>query len=617
MCGIAGLSGPDSPVLEALEKMASRMRLRGPDGEGFISRGRAGLAHTRLAIIDLEGGRQPILNEDESLAIVCNGEIYDFEELRRELLAKGHQFRTHSDSEVILHLYEEMGEACLGRLKGMFAFAILHLDSGRIFLGRDRYGKKPLFYTVRDGRFAFASGPQALLALDWVDSSLDEENWAIYLDQGYLPTPRSAWSAIRKLPAGHRAVWDKGELKIDSWWQYRIRGDFPGDFAEAAAETRRLVELAVQRRLVAEVPLGCFLSGGVDSSIIAGVASKLKPGLKTFSIGFPEAKFDERQYAAEVARHLGTEHQFLEVDPGSFGDFAAIVERYEEPFADASMIPTSLLCRFAREQVTVALSGDGADELFGGYERYSAMNLLGRFDAVPRGLRRGLRKSAEFLLPPKTEERTRLGRIRRVAGLLDLEGRERWCRVLNRSEPALVAGLLRPELQERQIPLIHHIGALARPEIGPDAWGENDVRAYMLDDILVKVDRASMGYSLEARAPFLDADLAEFAMSIPFAFRQRGRRRKLLLEAAFRRDLPASVFDRSKMGFGVPLARWFRGPWLSESRQLLLDSPFLRQRCREGALEGLLRDHVEQRCDAGALLFSLCSLALWARQQAP
>ncbi len=612
MCGIAGLSGQDSPVLDALEKMASRMRLRGPDGDGFVSRDGAGLAHTRLAIIDLEGGRQPIFNEDESLAIVCNGEIYDFAGLRSELEAKGHCFRTHSDSEVVLHLYEEMGERCVERLKGMFAFAILHLDSGKIFIARDRYGKKPLFYTVRDGRFAFASGPQALLSLDWVDSTLDESHWSIYLDQGYLPTPHSAWKAIRKLPPGHCAVWDQSTLRIDSWWQYRVRGDFSGSFDEAAQETRRLVEAAVERRLVADVPLGCFLSGGVDSSIIASVAAKRKPGLKTFSIGFPEAKFDERHYAAEVARHLGTDHQFLEVDPGSFHDFAAIVERYEEPFADASMIPTSLLCRFARQQVTVALSGDGADELFGGYERYSAMNILGRFDGLPLCLRRGARKSAEFLLPPKTEERTRLGRLRRVAGLLDLEGTARWCRVLNRMEPTLISQVLRPELLEQQQSLADHLAPLCRPEIGPDAWGENDVRAYMVDDILVKVDRASMGFSLEARAPFLDADLADFAMSIPFAFRQRGRRRKLLLEAAFRSDLPANVFDRAKMGFGVPLSRWFRGPWLKDSKQLLLDSPFLRQRCREGALEQLFQGHLNCRTDGGALLFSLCSLALWA-----
>ncbi len=618
MCGIAGILDPlTAPGLDSLRAMAATMVRRGPDDDGFLVDGPLGLAHRRLSIIDLSGGHQPILNEDESLAVVCNGEIYDFQAIRKGLEAKGHRFRTGSDSELLLHLYEEEGEAFLSRLNGMFAFAIADRKRYALLLGRDRFGKKPLFYACAGERFAFASGPSALRTLPWVDTTLDLEAVHDYLEFQYLPCPASIHRGIRKLPPGSMARWDGTALRIDRYWQPSLPGDSAVPFAEAARDLRTCLDAAVRRRLVADVPVGCFLSGGMDSSIIAALAAQAHPQVKTFSIGFPEKKYDERAHALRVARHIGSDHHFLEVDPSSFAALADIVDWYEEPFCDASMIPTTLLAAFTRRQVTVALSGDGADELFGGYERYVAMRLLHRLDILPAFLRRPAVAAMLHILPPKTEERTHLGRIRRFLDLLSHQGLERYRHLINRFPEKARRPFYGPALAEvagrhRSLDFLESHGGL-RTDLGADAAASLlDLKTYLPEDILVKVDRASMAHALEVRCPFLDPEVAALAMRLPFSFKQKGFSRKRILAAACADLLPEAIFARRKMGFGVPIARWLRGPWLKPARDVLLSGPlFERGLFHRQGLERLLAEHAAQQADHSYALFAILILALW------
>ncbi|MDT8391052.1 MAG: asparagine synthase (glutamine-hydrolyzing) [Lentisphaeria bacterium] len=625
MCGIAGIIDPVThPTPELLRAMTGTMVRRGPDDQGIVTQGSIGLGHRRLSIIDLTSGHQPMFNEDKSLAIVCNGEIYDFAALRTELENKGHAFTTRSDSEVILHLYEEMGEFCLDRLNGMFAFAIVRFSDSCVFLARDRFGQKPLFFASEGDRFAFASGPAALARLPWVDTSLEPTAIHDFLDYQYIPRPRSVFRGVRKLAPGHWARWtatgegDTGHLDSQPYWSPDLLPGFQGSPPEAAGPITRLLGAAVERRLVADVPLGAFLSGGLDSSVICALASdalrRVGGGpLKTFSIGFPVAKYDERDYAAAVARHLGTDHHFLAVNPADFSALEQVVPAFEEPFGDASMLPTWLLAQFTRQHVTVALSGDGADELFGGYDRYRAIRLCERLRILPRGLRAAIRKAALSVSPAHTEERTALGRFRRFAALLDADGVTRYLTLLSRFPRPLRESLYTDTMRDA---LVNHedAGFLAAhfPADGTEVNRimELDCRTYLPEDILVKVDRATMAHGLEARSPFLDHTVAETALSLPLHFKLRGRMGKHVLREAFRGALPEAIFRRPKMGFGLPLASWLRHEWQQPVKNVLL-SGTLDDYFRRDRLEWLLNQHVAGRADYSYGLFTLTVLGLW------
>lgn len=622
MCGIAGILDAKTPPTRALlERMAVPLAARGPDDQGILIRDRVGLVHRRLSIIDLAGGRQPILSEDGTLALVCNGEVYGFRALRRALKQRGHRFRSHTDSEVILHLYEEEGPDCLRHLNGMFAFALVHLDSGRLFLARDRFGQKPLFYARCGQRFAFASGPAALRCLDWVDARLDFSALHDYLEYQYVPAPRSVHRGIRKLPPGAHALLDGDRFEIVSYWTPRATASFAGTEAEAAAEIRTRLEEAVRTRLVADVPLGSFLSGGMDSSLITALArAGTGNRLKTFSIGFPEARYDERAFAAAVARHLGTEHHFLEVCPDSFEYLATVVGFYEEPFCDASMLPTALLSRFTREHVTVALSGDGADELFGGYYRYRIAHWLRLLRSLPGRGRRAVVRSLLRVLPPKTEERTFRGRLRRLVELGDVDGLEQYLRLISRF----------PERDRYRLYSDAFVSALG-PVRGLDVLEQRfhdsgrlvddimcmDCRTYLPDDILVKVDRASMAYALEVRSPFLDPNVAELALTLPYSFKQGRGCRKRILRRACADLLPANIFARPKMGFGMPLARWFRAEWREPARNLLLRGRLVQELLQRSRLEQMLDENDAGRADWSYAIFALVVLELWLQQTRP
>ncbi|MDD7985747.1 asparagine synthase (glutamine-hydrolyzing) [Lentisphaera marina] len=613
MCGIAGMYSASGVDPQQLEAMAEAILHRGPDGRGFHHEAPVGLVHTRLSIIDLEGGAQPIYNEDRSLALVCNGEIYDFERIRQELQQGGHSFSTSSDSEVILHLYEEKGAECVKELNGMFAFAIVHLDSGEIFMARDRMGQKPLFYARAGNKFAFASGPRALKCLSWVDDSLDDTSLSHFLEFAYVPQPDSIYKGIKKLPAGQWMRWAKEELCFGTYWDYTLNETYSGSYEEACDEMRQLFSRSVERRLVADVPLGVFLSGGVDSSLVAAAAAHEGRKIKTFSIGFPEKKFDERDYALKVSKHLNTDHHFLEVKADSFDQFAKIVREFEEPFADVSMIPTYLLCAFAREQVTVCLSGDGADELFGGYQTYQRMHSLRRLNALPPGLRKFGASLLKKFLPPRLEERTVSGKLHRLCDLAPYSGLGQYRRLISRCSPDLKNDLLKAPvgsvIDSSEAVLSRYFrgdGLLAHRLM------ELDCKTYMADDILVKVDRASMANSLEVRSPFLDPEILEFSRAIPFHFKQGGGVRKRILCDTFVDWLPRDIFYRTKMGFGMPVARWLRSEWREPMHEVLLNSPFIKEYFNISSVERLMDEHCESRADHSSLLFSLLVLSLWS-----
>ena len=445
MCGIAGLVSPQSPPDEdLLMRMIDTMVHRGPDGVGTFQDGVAGLAHRRLSIIDLATGDQPMFNEDRSLALVFNGEIYDHVEHRNSLQAKGHVFSTSSDSEVILHLFEEYGSSMVHKLNGMFAFAIYDVNRKSLFLARDRLGQKPLFYAHDRESFAFASGLSALTMLPWVDTEYDLDAISLYLEVSCIPAPMTIYNGVQKLPPGCMATFEGGKLSMEAYWQPRMEPDGSIPYDEAVEELRDLLQASVKRRLVSDVPLGLFLSGGMDSSVICAIAAHLldEPP-KTYSIGFADRRYDEREYAELVAKEIGCDHHFLEVDPSSWDGFQRMVPRFEEPFADSSILPTLLLSEFTRQQVTVALSGDAADELFGGYYRHRAYHLFRKAGVVPKVFRRLMSDAGLALLPAESEERTASGKLGRVLRALKSEGLETYVGLVSRLRPHvrnLIAG---------------------------------------------------------------------------------------------------------------------------------------------------------------------------------
>ncbi|MCJ8331992.1 MAG: asparagine synthase (glutamine-hydrolyzing) [Lentisphaeria bacterium] len=604
MCGIAGLIDPEQrPDLETLNKMADALRLRGPDEFGTFVHNDMGIAHTRLSIIDLQSGKQPIFNEDKTLALTFNGEIYNYQELRTELKAKGHIFTTNSDSEVLVHLYEEEKENMLLKLNGMFAFAIVHIETGDCFIARDRMGQKPLFYTQRDKRFAFASGLRSLLALDWIDADIDESVLLDYLMYYYVPAPKTMIRNVFKLLPGHYARFKSGKLEIHQYWKAECNPTYTGSFEDACDETRSRVQEAVNRRLIADVPLACFLSGGLDSSIITYCAQQASSQtMHSYAIGFPVKEYDERHYAQMVADHLKTEHHFLEVNPNDAGYLFDLISEYEEPFADASMLPTAMLCKYARENVTVALSGDAADELFGGYYRYRVYQLSQSINVLPKSLRTLGKNILGALLPAAEEERSKLGKVQRLLKIADSDKLERYLKIIRRLEPAAAADLLNNADESA-------FASLA-DQSDINQIMSFDINSYLPNDILVKVDRASMANSLELRSPFLDPDLVDFALSLPYEFKQQGKLRKRILYESYKDKLPMDVIKRPKMGFGVPIAKWFRTDW-KEHLDIIREGKLIAKSFKQSQIQSIIDEHLQSKQDHSYTLFALLVLEKW------
>ena len=621
MCGIVGIVNQTGRGVDArvLEEMCDAIRHRGPDEEGAYLKGRVGLAMRRLAIIDLAGGQQPIANEDRTAWIVFNGEIYNYRELKERLEKLGHRFRTDCDTEAIIHAYEQYGADCPKHLRGMFAFAIWDECRGELFLARDRVGKKPLLYAHAGGKLIFGSEFRALLLHPDVSREIDREALHHYLSFMCVPAPLTAYRSIRKLEPGHSLRFTReGEVKIERYWQPDFSKKIKITEEEAGERALEVLREAVRVRLMSEVPLGAFLSGGIDSSTVVALMSEASSApVKTFSIGFEEQDFSELHHARRVAEHVGAEHHEFIVRPDALEVLPTLVEHYGEPYADSSAIPTYYVSRETRRHVTVALNGDGGDECFAGYERYAAMRLSETYRRLPSPLREGLIRQAVGLIPTSELRRSRLRSLKRflrAASLPPVERYERWVTVLHEDEKAdLYTEEFRREMEGRESRrLLAPWFARANGAGVVDASLLTDTMTYLPNDLLVKVDIASMAVSLEARSPFLDHHVIEFAASLPENLKLRRLTTKYLLKRTLKKLLPSENLTRRKMGFGVPVGHWFRGPMQPFLReQLLSEKSSRRGLLRPEGVRRMVEEHTAGRRDYTHQLWTLLMLELW------
>ncbi len=631
MCGICGIVNfKGEPISkEVLGRMGEVLRHRGPDDEGMYINAKCqmsnvkcqiGLGHRRLSIIDLDTGHQPMFNEDGTVWIVFNGEIYNFQDLKSNLEKKGHKFSTRSDTEVIIHLYEEYGSDCLGFLRGMFALAIWDEKKGRLFLARDRVGQKPLCYTEHQGQFIFASELKAILQVPNVPREVNLEALHHYLTYQYVPTPLTMFKGIKKLPPAHFLIWEKGQVRIERYWELSFQSGMIRSEEDCREGVRALFEEAVKLRLVSDVPLGAFLSGGVDSTAVVGMMSRLsnRP-VKTFSIGFEEKAYNELKFAQMAAKHFKTEHHEFMVRPEALKILPKLIWHYNEPFADSSAIPTFYVAEKTREYVTVALNGDGGDESFAGYPRYRAVKLAEHYQCLPVWLREKLIRKWAEKLPSSFEAKTFRRRLKRFLEAISLSPERRYAHWVSFFDERMKEELYSSSMKRA----IEGIDSFTHLEnVYGEADGSNfldktlyvDMRTYLPDDLLVKVDIATMANSLEARSPFLDHKLMEFAASIPSHLKLKGLTGKYILKKSLRGLLPPPIRRRSKMGFGVPISHWFRNElkdYLSEV--LLSETSLKRGYFQEGYIRQLLNEHCQGSCDHGHRLWALLNLELWQR----
>jgi asparagine synthase (glutamine-hydrolysing) len=610
VCGIFGAIG--TLPANALDAVSRALAHRGPDAEGRFVDGDVALLHRRLRIIDLsEAAAQPMANEDGSIQVVFNGEIYNHRALRRELEAAGHRFRSRSDTEAIVHGYEQWGDAVVERLDGMFAFAVWDRPRRRLLLARDRAGKKPLFYS-EDAVFRFGSSVESLRASGF-STEPDVTQLPLYLAYGFVPPPQTLHRGVKQLPPGSRLVWQAGKTQVDTSWEPRFGLTRTGDdYASAEAHVRQLVQAAVERRLESDVPLGAFLSGGIDSTIIVGLAARLLgTRVRTFSIGFSgDARYDETAYARIAARAFDTEHTEFTLEPSSFELVEELVRHHDGPFGDSSAIPTYVVSRLTRQHVTVALTGDGGDELFCGYVRFLAAEAAERIPLAVRQIAAGVAQR----LPRSAVERTLFGRARRflAASALPLDERmANWNSFF--ADPSLI---LRRELAlDSGAPLAWQRQVFARCR-GATPLGrvlEHNFRTYLPDDLLVKADRTSMAHGLELRSPFLDTALVEYAGTLPPSYLRRGTTTKRILRDAFRELLPPPILTRGKMGFGVPLGTWFRGGLRDYLHDHLGPRSKIDAYLERAAVDRLLDEHARGVADHGQRLWALLTLEIWLR----
>lgn len=629
MCGICGAvwNDPNAALGEGrLEAMMGRIAHRGPDDAGVYRDAHAALGFRRLAIVDLEGARQPLSNEDGTIWVVFNGEIYNFPELRRRLEARGHTLRSRGDTETLVHLYEDEGPRMFEHLRGMFALAVWDAPRRTLLLGRDRLGQKPLLYREHAGRLTFASELKALLALPEADAPRDIDPTALdhYLTFGYVPHPRTILKGVNKLPPAHYALWRDGRLRVERYWSPDWDLERRRPFEQDAEELRSTLDAAVREQMVADVPLGAFLSGGVDSTIIVGLMQRASTRpVKTFAIGFPDAAYDETAYAEAAARAIGTEHRTFIVEPKAWETIPALARQFDEPFADSSALPTWHVARETRREVTVALTGDAGDELFGGYDRYRALAITELFQRIPTGPRRMLAGAMGRILPRSGKAKSRLRALERIAERIDRPADARylgWMTTFDEDErTSLYADdqLDRlPDLDSGAALLGRALAAAPGRDVVTRAMVA-DLLTYLPGDLLFKVDMASMAHSLECRAPFLDHRVVELAAAMPVdrKLRLRPGRSKVVLKRAFADLIPPPIRARRKMGFGVPVGRWFRGELREEVAAILLDPATLaRGLFRPERIRDLIAEHASGRREHGHRLWALLMLELWMRE---
>ena len=622
MCGIVGTVGPGTVTEAEVVRMCDAIRHRGPDDWGTFIEGGVGLGMRRLSIIDLAGGHQPLGNEDDSVQVVLNGEIYNHEELRRELVARGHRFRTRSDTEVLVHLYEDDGERMLQRLRGMFAFAVWDRRRGRLLVARDHFGQKPLFYTESGGRLTFASEIKALLARDPSLATLSPFALDQYLTLRFVQAPDTFFERIRALPPAHFLVWDGGAPRVERYWDLAYGPKWTFSEAETLERIDALLAETVALHLTSDVPVGAFLSGGLDSTLIAAYASKvLGPELRTFSMGIPYRDLNELPAAAAVARLYGTRHFAEEVTPSVGADLPRLISALDEP-ADPLSICLLHLARMTAREVKVVLGGDGGDELFGGYDRYSADRWLDAYRAVPEVVRNLVANQVLQRLPDQFTFKSLTHKLRWVDLMARKTGGERyaeslqyfWFNEARRAElytPGFRAklGSRRPET------CLLDLYATGNADQAVDRMMYVDVMSRLPGQSLMILDRATMAYSLESRSPFLDPRFAEFMARVPVDLKVRGRRLRYLERRLGERYLPADVLARKKQGFASPLMYIMDGEVRTLAPALLRRSELVRDGYLEGAAVGRLVDeHLARRRDHGNRIWLLLSAEVWYRR---
>jgi asparagine synthase (glutamine-hydrolysing) len=582
MCGICGIFEFQrrDPIPESLvRRMTDTIIHRGPDDEGIFVDGGLGFGFRRLSIIDLSGGHQPLSNEDGRIWVMLNGEIYNFTELRDDLLSRGHYFRTRSDTEAIVHLYEEYGEDCFRRLRGMFAIAIWDSRERKLLLARDRVGKKPLFYAVNGQRVLFGSELKALLAGDHLPRDIDRQALADYFSFGYVPAPKTIYRSVRKVLPGHYLVVSERELREVCYWDFSFAETENRSEEEWAERLRHQICEATRVRLMSDVPLGAFLSGGVDSSsVVAMMTHLMKRPVTTCSIGFDDKEYDEAGYARQIAERFHSEHHEETVRPSALEVLDKLVWHYDEPFADSSAIPTYYVSKVARRHVTVALGGDGGDESFAGYRRYMLDHFENRFrQYVPASLRSNVFGPLGNLYPALAWA-PRVFRAKATFQSLSRTPLEGYFNSISYFRPAEKHRLFTEEFNESlggydSINVLRHHYERAGTDDLLSRIQYVDIKTYLTDDILAKVDRASMAVSLEVRAPLLDHHLLEMAARVPSSLKLRGREGKYIFKKAMASQLPDGILNRKKMGFAIPLGRWFRNELKEAAHSALFDKP--------------------------------------------
>lgn len=624
MCGICGVVSfePEQDIDNSiLQKMNRTLHHRGPDDEGYYQDSRASLAMRRLSIIDLHTGQQPISNERGDIWVVYNGEIYNFQPLRADLEKRGHIFKTRTDTEVIVHAYEEYGEDCVKRFNGMFALALWDSPKCRLLLARDHMGIKPLYYWTGQDKLVFGSELKALAAHPAVPRRVNLAAIDLFLSLEYIPSPLTIYEDVYKIPPGHMLVLEAGRLKVSQFWDIPVQpvGENEEECAEILAG---LMKEAVGMRLISDVPLGAFLSGGIDSSSVVGYMSQFgsKP-VQTFSIGFQDATYNELPYAQAVADHFGAQHRFEVLNPDVSSLAEELVQHHDEPFADTSIFPTYLVSKLAREHVKVALSGDGGDELFAGYDTYIAEQLSRYYGKLPALVRRDVMPAFAGLLPPQPAKKGTINKVKRMiegASLDPALQHTRWMIFMNERDKEC---LYRPDLKrtleqgsttaffEGYFHKAHSFDSLAQQQYV-------DIKTYLADDILTKVDRMSMAVSLEARVPLLDHRIAEFALNLPPYMKLSRSRTKIIMRRAVKRLVPDLVIEKPKEGFSIPMKHWL-GTSLKPMMLDLLSNDTVKRRgyFHPATVSTWIQEHLEGRVNHSHRLWALMVLELWHRAE--
>lgn len=622
MCGICGIVSPGTPVaLPTLHDMTDTMVHRGPDEEGHFVDNNVGLGHRRLSIIDRSSGQQPMHSADKDLVVVFNGEIYNYQGLRKELKEKGHSFATNSDTETILAAYQEYGQDCVEKFRGMFVFAVYRKSDKSLFIARDRLGIKPLYYSFENGTLVFGSEIKALLASNLVDKQLDYSALSDYFTYLYIPAPKSIFKNIRKLEAGHTLFFKDHKISIRQYWNLKFRPDTTKTEDEWVEELNAIIRESVDMRMISEVPLGAFLSGGIDSSlVVATMAGLSQTPVKTNSIGFNEAAFNELPYARETAALLGTAHAEQTVNVTDVSVLDTLAWLYDEPFADSSMLPTYFVSKMTRENVTVAQSGDGGDENFAGYRRYAFDAFENRVrDRIPSIVRRTV-FGLFGALYPKGDYLPQVLRGKTLLTNLAKSPAEGYFTTMSHFLPPMKRQLFSSSTQ-KELAGYNPYSVFQRHYANADCDDllsriqYTDIKTYLVDDILTKVDRASMGVSLEVRVPLLDHVFMECAARIPSDLKLKGTAGKYILKKTAVSVLPSQIFDRKKAGFSIPLDDWFRGGLKDMfTQEVLAGDSRVYSFCERKTVESMWQRHLSRSSNYGTHLWALLMFEKWARK---